>query len=100
MADPEYLPAMCPTIQKACKDFPQIASVIIHHNGLHIEEFNSYQDKLAKDVWYRLQVQRELSQLESSIASNNNNNNNNNNKVSSGSTTSSGSSTTSRSSWD
>lgn len=64
MADPEYLPAMCPTIQKACKDFPNLASFIIRRNGLHVEEFNTLQEKLTKNVVYRFQVQREIEKLE------------------------------------
>jgi hypothetical protein len=67
MADPEYLPAMCPTIQKACKEFPQLANQIIRKNGLHVEEFNLLQTKLAKNVWFRYKVERELEKIKQEV---------------------------------
>jgi hypothetical protein len=63
MADPEYLPAMCPTIQKACNEFPDLANQIIRRNGLQVEEFNLLQKKLANNLWFRYRVQRELQKI-------------------------------------
>lgn len=63
MADPDYLPAMCPTIQKACKDFPNLANHIIRRNGLHVEEFNLLQEKLAKNIFFRYKIQKEIENL-------------------------------------
>lgn len=60
MADPEYLPAMCPLIQKVCKDFPYVASNIVVHSGLPIEEFNTLQDKLQSNMFFRFQIQKEI----------------------------------------
>lgn len=63
MADPEFLPAMCPTIQKACKDFPHLANHIIQRNGLHVEEFNLLQEKLSKNMFFRYQIKKEIDKL-------------------------------------
>eukprot|EP00981_Chlorochromonas_danica_P003605 scaffold667_cov168-Ochromonas_danica.AAC.12 len=64
MADPDYLPAMSPNIQKACADFPQIANRVITLYGFHVEEFNALQEKLDKNWLFRLRVQNEVKKIE------------------------------------
>lgn len=63
MADPDYLPAMCPLIQQTCTNFPHLAGKIVLLNGLPIEEFNNLQDKLRSNMFFRYQIQQELSRL-------------------------------------
>lgn len=63
MGDPELLPAMCPTIQKASKEFPVVVNGIIRRNGFHLEEFSVLQEKLAKNFLFRLNVQREIEKV-------------------------------------
>jgi hypothetical protein len=65
MCDPDTLPAMCGTIQKACTCFPQAAANIIGENHLAVEEFNSLNDKVKKNPFFRFQVQRQLDKLKS-----------------------------------
>lgn len=64
MSDPQFLPAMNPIIQKACKSFPFIAGNIILKNNLPIEEFNSLQEKVKSSFLYRWQVNQEISKLD------------------------------------
>ena len=64
MADPQYLPAMCAPIQRACRDFPTIAARHIGKCGLHIEEFNALQRKVRKNPIYRFMVQSEVEKLQ------------------------------------
>jgi len=64
MSDPEILPAMNPIIQKLSQEFPKTASRIISQNGLHIEEFNSLQDRVDKNILFRYAVQSEIRRIE------------------------------------
>jgi hypothetical protein len=66
MADPEYLPAMAPIVQRTCKDFPSVASNIIQEYGLHVEEFNALQEKLQKNFFFRYQVMNEINKIQRS----------------------------------
>lgn len=64
MADPEFLPAMNPLIQKACRSFSEVANDIIRRNGLYVEEFNDLQEKVERNAFYRFRVQNEIRKLE------------------------------------
>lgn len=66
MADPEYLPAMAPIVQRTCKDFPSVATNIIQEYGLHVEEFNALQEKLQKNFFFRYQVMNEINKIQRS----------------------------------
>ncbi len=69
MADPEYLPAMCPSIQKACTEFPLLASKIIAAYGFHAEDFNTLHQKMENNALFRYRVQREIKKIEQVAAS-------------------------------
>lgn len=55
---------MNPIIQKLSQEFPKTASRIIAQNGLLIEEFNSLQEKVEKNFFYRFAVQNEIKRIE------------------------------------
>ncbi|KAJ1415086.1 hypothetical protein B484DRAFT_401573 [Ochromonadaceae sp. CCMP2298] len=64
MCDPSINPFLCPAIRKACAEYPSAAAAIIQQNGLETEQFNALQKKLARNLLFRLSVQREIDSIQ------------------------------------
>lgn len=64
MSDPELLPTMSREIQVAQKQFQQNVGEIIKRNSLDLEDFESLNDKLKRDIFFRLRVQSQLKRME------------------------------------
>jgi hypothetical protein len=64
IVDPEYLPVMSPVVKKSCQKFVNIATDIIHNNGMKVEEFNYLQEKLKNSMFFKYQVRKELDKIQ------------------------------------
>lgn len=63
MGDPKFASSFSAPIRKACAEFPKRAAGIIKLNGLYPEEFNEFQSRLEKDLFFRWKVHREVSRI-------------------------------------
>lgn len=64
MSDPAMQAAYCPKIRRLAAALPRLAESIVQRNGLDVEEFEELQRKLERNPLFRLQVRREIKQLE------------------------------------
>jgi hypothetical protein len=62
--DAEVLPTMCKPIQQACVEFPKTAQAFMYHHGLDEAEFQFLQEKMRKNLLFRMRVQSEVGKLE------------------------------------
>ena len=63
MCDPEILPAMCSSVQGACEKFPRTVATMAAAQGVSIGDFTRLNDRVRKDLFFRLRVQREVTKI-------------------------------------
>ena len=64
MCDPDILPAMCGSVRGACEAFPKQVSSIAQEHGVTMVDFTRLNDKVRKDLFFRMLVQRECNAIE------------------------------------
>ena len=64
MCDPDILPAMCGSVRGACDAFPKQVSTIAAQHGVSTADFTRLNDKVRKDLFFRLLVQKECNKIE------------------------------------
>lgn len=64
MCDPDILPAMCSSVQGACESFPRTVSSVAAAHGVSLSDFTRLNDKVRKDLFFRLRVQNECNKID------------------------------------
>lgn len=74
MCDPSIQPAMCSSIREACSGFAKSSTSILEKHGVSKDEFERLQQKIKKDFFFRLRVEREIEKIEKIIKTRNSRN--------------------------
>ena len=64
MSDPSLQPAFCTQIRHMSAALPRTALHVITQNGLDPEQFEALQDRVERNPFFRMHVQREIRRLE------------------------------------
>jgi hypothetical protein len=62
--DADVYPTMCKTVQQACIQFPKTATAFMVHHGLDEAEFQSLQEKMQRNLLFKMRVRGEIAKLE------------------------------------
>jgi len=73
MCDPSIQPAMCGSIRDACAGFAKSSNSILEKHGINKDEFERLQQKIKKDFFFRLRVEKEIEKIEKLIRNRNRN---------------------------
>ena len=63
MCEPAFFPAMNAQVQKACRQFPKIATDICHELDVDEDFFNEQTERMKTDPFVRFRINRTLNRL-------------------------------------